>query len=69
MRGPEVRLWLLSIVPKAVTADLPHHRTVYRERVISIGTGRQHGISVCGGVKSRLIATLQRFPSPQFSSE
>lgn len=34
VHSPEVRLWLLSILPKA--AELPHHRTVCRERVISI---------------------------------
>lgn len=32
-------------------------------------TGRQHSLSVCGGgVKSRLISALHRFPSSQFSS-
>lgn len=32
----EVRLWLLNILPKAGAAELPHHRTVHGERVISI---------------------------------
>lgn len=41
---------------------------MYRETVISIEIGREHSISVCGGVKSRLIWIVQRFPPLLFSS-